>query len=885
MRRIISLLLTTVMLLSLFTVGFFTTTVAAAAADGSVAEGYTPEGTPISTEKEFLEMKPNGKYYLANDIKITSTYGMAYLDGNILNDPYGNPDYSEKFSGTFDGNGHTVDLEVPMFRYLDGATIKNLSTKGEINYRRDGMNVAYHCGSIAIEGEYLTFENVANNAKIKGYDTGKVTRVGDQSVGTETVLYARVYAGGLIGAAYGDLSMKNCVNNMPVTALCGAGLVGTLTKEKKDRGEETNKMKTYVTFENCHNYARISDDDCESYYAEEENSRVLTVVGQHAGLIASGIATEITFQDCTNTGDIHTGTDASPSADGACGGLSGKLSRSDDLGNNLTVKYFNCENNGDVVGTDQTGGIGGYSAGSVFAISCKNTGDITSRINYAAGIVGRGGADDNTVPCELLFENCVNSGTVTGHRQYAAGITTYSANRIKVNYCLNSGTICADGVTKNANNSPHGHALTVAGLIARSGISIELYYSVNTGMVLSNYSAAGIAGAIGSGSTSGYNTFFGCFSGGDVIAHTDQNLYEVAYDTEDPNSCHAASPIYCETDKDGNGICDETHCGGKIGEDYHKNYYKNGHRTIGAAGIICYSAAKENRQSPRVIGCGVTANITSTYAGAATAFIGYSDTQYVVIQGNYFTGTLNGPDTCRIPYNGEGKKDDFRLEYATVWVNNNDPQKYIKNNYYLESIKNSGALYLSHSGKEISWDGYDCFVTQEDVVSGKLCYLVNQAAYDAFIQVYPFVQDLSTDLYPKSPYYYLTYNGTLDNVSMDNIGLNIEIDYSNWVNVDANGNYVNEVYTPEQTGPIKPPEIEDDPDDSTADTDDLGTTTPETNPISTPETQPQTDPGGNGGNDGKDSGGGCGSMVGASLALAALAFAAPAVIVLRKKED
>lgn len=885
MRRIISLLLTTVMLLSLFAVGFFTTSVAAAAANGSVADGYTPEGTPITTEEEFLKMKPDGKYYLANDIKITSTYGMAYLDGKIFSDAYGNPDLTEKFSGTFDGNGKTVELEAPMFRYLEGATIKNLSTKGEINYRRDGMNVAYHCGAIAIEGEYLTFENVANNAKIKGYDTGKVTRTGDASIG-ESVTFSRVYAGGLIGAAYGDLSMKNCVNNTPVTALCGAGLVGTLAKEKKDRGAETNKMKTYVTFENCHNYARISDDSCESLYAEEENSRVLTVVGQHAGLIAFGIATEIVFKDCTNTGNINTGSDASTSADGACGGLSGRLERSDAIGNELTVKYFNCENNGDVVGTDQTGGIGGFSLGSVFAISCTNTGDISSRTNYAAGIVGRGGSDSGSDSCELLFENCVNSGMITGHRQYAAGITTYSLNRIKINYCLNSGTICADGVTKNANNSPHGHAITVAGLVARSGVSIELYYCVNTGMVLSNYSAAGIAGAIGSGSTSGYNTFFGCFSGGDVIAHTEQNLYKVKNDENAINECLPAVLVYCETDKDGNGFCDEAHCGGKIGLDYHLNYYRNDHRAMGAAGIICYSAAKDNRQSPRVIGCGVTANITSTYAGAATAFIGYSDTQYVVIQANYFTGTLNGPDTCRIPYNGEGKRDDFCLEYATVWANNNDPQKYIKNNYYLESIKNSGALYLSHSGTEISWDGYDCFITQEDVVSGKLCYLVNKAkeAYNGFPGLYPFVQKLGTDLYPTSPYYYLTYNGTLDNASIDNIGANIEIDYSYWVDVDASGNYVNKVYTPEQTGPITPPDIGDE-DESTVGTDDLGTTTPETNPISTPETQPQTNPGDNGGNDDKDSGGGCGAMVGASLALAALAFAAPAVIVLRKKED
>lgn len=892
MRRTISLLLTAVMLLSLFTVGLFTTTVSAAAASvGSVEAGYTPKGTPITSEEEFLNMAPDGDYYLANDITINTVYGLSYdKSGKILCDDFGIPLLEDfQFSGTFDGNGKMVTLSVPMFAYLEGATIKNLSTKGAINFRRDGMNIAFHCGAIAMEGEYLTIENVSNNAEIKGYDTGKTVRILSEATGTETVTYSQVFAGGLIGSAYGDLSMKNCVNYMPVTALCASGLVGSLEKEKDSRGELTNQMKTYATFDNCHNYAVVSDNECEDLFAEEGGLMVLKVNGIHAGLLANGTATEITFQSCTNQNDILTENSVKQGSGACSGGISGYLERSDDLGNGMKVNYLDCINEGEVVGAHRVGGIAGYAKGSVTALRCENKGNVTSRFNYAAGIVGRAGLSDysDSFPCELIFEKCTNSGTITSHSQYSAGITSFSVDRIKINYCINTGDIRAEGVSERGDNSAHNHDVNCAGLIARSQQSIELYYCVNTGSVISNFSAAGIAGRIGTGelngtAISGYNTFFGCFSGGDVTAFTERNLYQKESSVPDGLYCSEQVDKLCSDDDDKDrgkdGICDSLYCSGKIGVDYHKNYYSS---TIGAAGIVSFSRGSGNTQAPRIFGCGVTANITATHVGTACAFMGYAATAYAMVQGNYFLGELNGPDTCLIPYNIT-LQSDYCLEYATTWINGYDSQKYIKDNYFLESIKDSGAMLLMNNGSEISWSGYDCLITQEDVRSGKLCYLANKAAYE-FIHVYPFLQKLGYDLYPMSPYNYLTYTGTLDNVTIDAVGANIVIDYAYWVNEDANGNYVNELHVPVVTDPITPGGS-DDPGVTPPEGGDDGTTAPETNPVSTPETNPQTKPGGNGGNGDKDSGG-CGSVVGASLALAALAFAAPAVIVLRKKED
>ena len=96
MRRLLSLALTALMIISMFSIGVFTTT--ASAADlgvGEVEAGYTPKGTPISTAAEFAAIT-SGDYYLTADIEIDMT------NLNV-------------FSGTLDGNGKTITVCQPLF--------------------------------------------------------------------------------------------------------------------------------------------------------------------------------------------------------------------------------------------------------------------------------------------------------------------------------------------------------------------------------------------------------------------------------------------------------------------------------------------------------------------------------------------------------------------------------------------------------------------------------------------------------------------------------------------------------------------------------------------------------------------------------------------------
>ena len=95
MRKTFSLILSAIMILSLFTVGAF-----------------AAEGTAINSAEDFKNMAKDGTYYLAADITVSETY-------------------TETFTGTLDGNGKTVTVSAPMFKQMNG-TVKNLTTTGKI---------------------------------------------------------------------------------------------------------------------------------------------------------------------------------------------------------------------------------------------------------------------------------------------------------------------------------------------------------------------------------------------------------------------------------------------------------------------------------------------------------------------------------------------------------------------------------------------------------------------------------------------------------------------------------------------------------------------------------------------------------------------------------
>lgn len=175
-----------------------------AAAEGTnwAAEGYKP----ISTAADLNELVRNnldGKFYLTGDISFKPSdfekKGAYYNDG-VLWRPLG-PTYSERFTGVFDGNGHTIS----------------------------GLKVAVSKG-----------DSDSAYAGLFGYSSGRIQnlRVMNSSIQIKDSSYG--YAGGIAGAAGGtitnchvlggSISVKDTKNAAAAGGIVGRMYAGTLTE-------------------------------------------------------------------------------------------------------------------------------------------------------------------------------------------------------------------------------------------------------------------------------------------------------------------------------------------------------------------------------------------------------------------------------------------------------------------------------------------------------------------------------------------------------------------------------------------------------------------------------------------------------------------------------
>ena len=133
--------------------------------DGSVPSGYTGTGTPISNSSSTKRgFKDSNSYYLTEDIDIgTSGSPVDYESGSENN--------GSRFSGTFDGCGHTVKLYLSgshmdgfwggMFGVVHEATIKNTKfVIYQLNHEiKDGTGKDTYIGAVAGLFKGSTLEN------------------------------------------------------------------------------------------------------------------------------------------------------------------------------------------------------------------------------------------------------------------------------------------------------------------------------------------------------------------------------------------------------------------------------------------------------------------------------------------------------------------------------------------------------------------------------------------------------------------------------------------------------------------------------------------------------------------------------------------------------
>lgn len=210
----------------------------------------------IGTAEAFAEMDASGSYTLAADITVT--------------EPYAND-----FSGTFDGNGHTVTLNITastanvgLFKTLSGgAVVRNVITAGSIS------STEKYVGGIAgfantYSGDVI-IENCKNTATVQGgngvggifgYCSGSahsVTITGCANTGT--ISGAR-NSGGICGTLENAHFIKNCYNSGAVT---GSNIGGILGRGAKG-----------VLIENCYNLENISNGNAILAFAYKQGNPI-----------------------------------------------------------------------------------------------------------------------------------------------------------------------------------------------------------------------------------------------------------------------------------------------------------------------------------------------------------------------------------------------------------------------------------------------------------------------------------------------------------------------------------------------------------------------------------------------------------------------------------
>ena len=281
-----------------------------------IPSGNAVQGEPVTSQEEFLAMKADGKYYLENNITLSSGY-------------------TQRFFGTLNGNGHTVTTDIPLFANLSGM-VKNLTVKGSV-FSSEGR-----IGALAREGSRFTCINVINEADVSaagqyyagglvGYSTVRSMFINCENHGNVNSAYHsagivcrsageltfsncknsgnitaapptfKYYAGGMVAKSDGSVMMQNCKNSGAVTTSSKyiGGLCGYL--------DTSDVMKTIISCENS------GDLTCA-----DDNGTDISYMGGVTGYMKGG-KSYCTFSYCRNLGSILSRAGGKTILCGICG--------------------------------------------------------------------------------------------------------------------------------------------------------------------------------------------------------------------------------------------------------------------------------------------------------------------------------------------------------------------------------------------------------------------------------------------------------------------------------------------------------------------------------------------------------------------------------------
>ena len=428
MRKTFSLILSVIMVLSLFTVGAF-----------------AAEGTAINSAEDFKNMTADGTYYLAADITVSETYAGT-------------------FTGTLDGNGKTVTVSAPMFEQMNG-TVKNLTTAGKLEYNAAAADEKVYFGAVAKQATAGVFEKVTNKATITVSGAAKEVCVGG--------ICGRAMKGGATATKFVGCTNEAAISSIEATGgICGESQVsedatlfdgcynkGNITSSGTVSGVAAGGIVGYsgtaaITIKNCTNDGSITS-------------------GYRAGGIQGDARKAATISSCTNNGTVK--------AVECAGGI---VAYSGDKGIKTGLSVTECVNNGDVSGSTKVAGIAGYAWASeaygASVIKCINNGNITlGETKKADGTLDQGYASEFLAYANSttsIIKDCIGVGklTATGDttNSHLAIISMSSADVTK--YTIENLFIADQGTTTHLSwTATEANAASIIELSAALGKNLE----------------------------------------------------------------------------------------------------------------------------------------------------------------------------------------------------------------------------------------------------------------------------------------------------------------------------------------------------------------------------------------------------------------------------
>lgn len=346
----------------------------------------------------------NGDYVLTDDIDMTGK----------TQKPIGNT--TTAFSGTFDGDGHTVSGlnlsgagRVALFGKINSATIKNLTVSGTVTSSANCL-----AGLVAEAVISATIENCVNKCTVTG--TNKA-----------------IAAAGIVGyirAIDSGITITNCTNEGNITAERAlGGIVGWIIE-----GSATD-----VTISKCSNSGAIkstvvvTSSSTTSDGDMADVGGILGVAGAHSSNKVAAGAGKVKLSQCLNSGAVE--------GYFYIGGIVGRMWGNDSSMTNAKHVVSECWNNGTITslrtnGRAHVGGIIGYvnKVGNVY--DCLNTGVVKGITDGIGGLFGSSGG-------YIGAKNCLNKTPVvsnTGAHDYVNSIGGYMPTR-PADICYYTGTL------------------------------------------------------------------------------------------------------------------------------------------------------------------------------------------------------------------------------------------------------------------------------------------------------------------------------------------------------------------------------------------------------------------------------------------------------------